>query len=801
MIKKYIIVLSVFFLGFACVNAAVISTVFDDDEIIEEIIIRGNETVDERFIMQNISYVTGMVYSMYKTREDIKNLYSTGRFDDIKFGVEKNDGKTTLIIEVDEKPLVNKIYIRGNTDISDGDIKNKLSEEDSPPSVSKEDPETEEEIAKKNIIKERGYFDEYKMRRAIARVEKLYREKNYYYAKIDYEIKEIEKEEGGRKKKMADVTVVVDEGDKMKVKRITASGNRAFGIDKIKGAMETKEEGWFQSGVFDDEKFISDLKKILVLYYEEGYVKAKINGFSFGEIEINARKIIDDNVSFDRQANAININIPIDEGLRYTLKGIAVSGMKKYSEEEILEVMELRPERAFNRIQFERDIAAVRNLYAGDGYIFSQIKENFVYDDDIGTVKVSLEITEGPIAYVNEIKIRGNYVTLEKVIRREINLAEGQPFDSNKIRKAQEKIYNLGFFDNVVIDTEQIDMDRLNLVFEVSERKTGNIGLGAGYSTVEGLVGYVQLSQSNLFGEGKAFSADVQFGSAKQSWQLSYKDPWLFDTSTSFGADLWNVYKRPSYNNQGYDLDTYGFNLSFGRRLGDEQRVFLTYRYQEDKYSNIDSALQGIISEGKSQISSITPMYIYDDRDDIFDASRGLYASFSMQFGGGLLGGDFNYIKTVADVRYFVPSIWRTALALHAKVGSGTAFDYRHGNASLPVTEKFYCGGTDTVRGYEERSLGPLGGGDFLMVFNAEYKIKLVERTLTAAIFYDSGNAWGNAAEVDWTNPFLYSAIGAGVRLTIPGTVMVLRLDYGYGLVPSKAAPGGKIHFNIGNIF
>ena len=487
--------------------------------------------------------------------------------------------------------------------------------------------------------------------------------------------------------------------------------------------------------------------------------------------------------------------------LKYTVKELAVAGAEVYTQDELYESMETKPERSFNRVQFERDIAAVRNMYAGKGHIFSQIKENYVYDDDIGTVKIAIEISEGPVAYINEIKIRGNYVTLEKVIRREIPLKEGEPFDSNKIRKSQEKIYNLGFFDNVVIDTEQVDMDKLNLVFEVTERKTGNIGLGAGYSTVEGLVGYVQLSQSNLFGEGKAFSADVQFGSDKKSWQLSYKDPWLFDTDTSFGADLWNVFKQNTYNNQGYDLDTYGFNLSFGRRFGDNHKTYLTYRYQEDKYSNIDTELAGIVPEGKSQISSITPMYVYDDRDDVFDPSRGLYASFSMQFGGGWLGGDFNYIKTTADVRYFVPSIWKTALALHAKIGSGTAYNYSYGNAALPVTEKFYCGGTDTVRGYEERSLGPLGGGDFLMVLNAEYKIKLVERTLTAAIFYDSGNCWGNADEVDWTNPFLYSAVGAGVRLTIPGTVMVLRLDFGYGLVPDKAVKGGKVHFNIGNIF
>ncbi|HRU39904.1 MAG TPA: BamA/TamA family outer membrane protein, partial [Candidatus Goldiibacteriota bacterium] len=291
-----------------------------------------------------------------------------------------------------------------------------------------------------------------------------------------------------------------------------------------------------------------------------------------------------------------------------------------------------------------------------------------------------------------------------------------------------------------------------------------------------------------------------QFGNQKKSWQLSYKDLWLFDMPVSFGLDLWNVYKNQAYNNQGYDLDTYGFNISFGRRFGIDHKAFLTYRYQQDNYTNIrpDLAAAGV-QAGESQISSITPMYVYDTRDDIFDANRGAYASASLQFGGGWLGGDYNYIKATADMRYFIPSFWKFVLALHLKTGYALSYDYGNGRDSVPVSERFYCGGTDTVRGYEERSLGPLAGGNFLIVTNIEYKLKVVERVLTAALFYDSGNCWTDITEVDWTNPYLFGSIGAGVRLTIPGTVMVLRLDWGYAL--DNSLPGGKIHFNIGNIF
>ncbi len=775
MLRKILYVLPIFFI--------ISGNVLSQDIIIDEIDIKGNITVDEKEILQNISYTQGMLYSRYKTREDIKNLYKIGKFADVKVSLKEIDGKNILIYEIKEKPKINKIIIKGNKEVGEGDIKGKLDNEE-----------------KKVKLKENEYFDEYNLKKAIIDIENMYKEKNFYYAKIDYKINKIEPEKD-KKGDWINIEIEIEEGNKIKVKKISATGNQVFSVDKIKGIMKTKEEGWFVSGVFDEEKFIEDLKNILNAYYEEGYIKAKINGLTYGEIEMNKNKIIDEFVKIDKENKIITINIPVEEGIKYKVKSIDIAGNEIYSNEELFEKMETKAGNIFNKIQFDKDILILKSAYAEKGHIFSQINDIYVYDDDTGEIKIKLNITEGPVAYIENIKIRGNYETQDKVIRRELTINPGDAFDSAKIRKSQEKIYNLGFFDNVLIDTEQVDIDRLNLVFEVVERKTGTIGLGAGYSSLEGLVGYIQLTKSNLFGEGKTFSADVQFGNQKKSWQLSYKDPWLFDTPTSFGIDVWNVFKNQYYNNQGYDLDTYGFDLSFGRRFNDEQQGYITYRYQEDKYSNIKEELKDYIKEGKSSISSITPMYIYDTRDDIFDPNRGLYSNLSLQIGGGYLGGDYNYFKFLWDGRYFVPSFWKFIWAFHARIGNAWGYEWNYGNPYVPPTEKFYAGGTDTVRGYEERALGPIGGGNFIIVTNIEYKLKLVERILTLALFYDSGNCWENFKDVNWTNPYLYPSAGFGIRLTIPGTVMLIRLDWGYALDPTKRIQGGKIHFNIGNIF
>lgn len=760
----------------------------DDSQIIDEIQIRGLITVEEKIFLDMISYGIGMVYSKYKTREDIKKLYKSGKFEDIQVYIEKKGDKNILIYEVKEMPRIGKIVIVGNKEVGEGDIKGKLE--------SDEEKKTNDDEEQQKI-KEMEYFNEFLLKKGIERVKKMYKEKNFYNVKVDYSF-EAYKDKNNRGE-LIKIQINVDEGSKLKVKKITATGNKVFSLDKIKGSMDTKEEGWFVSGVFDDDKFIEDLKKILKSYYQEGYVKAKINNYTYGEIDINREKIIKNYVKMDEQSNSITIEIPIEEGIKYTVRNIDIYGTEVFTSEQIFDRIDTKKDRTFDKTQFENDMNIIRNLYASKGYIFAQIKDTYVYDDDLGKVDIKLKVTEGSVAYIDKIKIRGNYVTKDKVIRRELYIEEGEPFDSNKIRKAQENIYNLGFFDNVLIDTEQVDIDKLNLIFEVVERKTGNIGLGAGYSTVEGLVGYIQLTQTNLFGEGKAFQAEIQFGNQKKSWQLSYKDPWFFDTPTSFGIDLWNTFKNTTYNNQGYDIDSYGFNLTLGRRFGLLHKIYLTYRYQQDKYTNIRPDLVSVISEGESQISSLTPMYVYDSRDDIFDASRGFYASAAVQLGGGLLGADYNYIKTVVDLRYFIPSFWKFVFALHGKIGHATSYTWSTGNSDIPVVEKFYAGGTDTVRGYEERSLGPAGGGNFLVVTNFEYKLKIVERVLTAAIFYDSGNCWNNFDEIDLTNPFLYSSLGFGIRLTVPGTVMVLRLDWGYAL--DNSMPGGKIHFNIGNIF
>jgi outer membrane protein insertion porin family len=480
----------------------------------------------------------------------------------------------------------------------------------------------------------------------------------------------------------------------------------------------------------------------------------------------------------------------------------------------------------FNQDKWDADLGRLQTTYASKGYIYASVTPEYSWDASAGEVKVKLTIKEASKAYIEEIRIRGNDVTKDKVIRRVLTLKEGDAFDSEAVGKNRMRIYNLGFFENVGVDTQPgSEMDKLILIFDVSpERKTGTLSLGAGYSSVEGLVGFLQVSQNNLFGNGQAVSAQWDFGTLKNSYSLSFTEPWLFDKPISFGVDLYRTLLTQGYNSQGFDQVSTGGSLRLGYTLNEYWKVFNTYRYQSDDTSNVSAGLTGIF-EGIENISSITPSIVRDSRDNIFDASSGSYNILSVTLAGGYLGGDRHYVKPVFDSRYhfMTPAIfgWRWlnsfVLGLHGRIGYATPYDAGTGISEVPVSERFFMGGTDTVRGYDERSLGasiaPNFGGLFTLLTNIEYGFKPAPPIKLRA-FYDSGNTWAgfNSVERDANGnykPFLYPAWGVGMLFTIPTSVIQIRLDVGFPLLPydpngppnGVEAQGYRVHFNIGNIF
>jgi len=737
--------------------------------------------------------------------EDVKALWRMGIFSDVQAlvarlpGGDPMDPKIALTFVLSERPVVSDLRFFGNKEESDGELKDKAS------------------------IKEGDVYEPSKVADAVDKILSLYHEKNYYAAEVRSELKQAQ--EPGK----VILNLYVSEGLSMKVASIKVTGNKVFSESKIKGEMEdTSEVGWFGiGGSYDRAKLQDDLRKVLMAYYREGYVKAKLEGYSLEQLGDHAREVAEKVTEFNEAAKEIRISFRVEEGIQYKVASINSAGNTVVSSAKLMEEAETKPGDVFDRERWEKDLQKLKTEYQNRGYIYANPAPKYAYDDAAGKVAISLNWTEGGIAYIESIKIRGNDVTKDKVIRRELLVKEGEPFDTAKVMKSRERVMNLGFFENVVPDYEPgSEMDKLVLVFDVApERKTGTLSLGAGYSSAEGLVGYLQVSQNNLFGNGQAVSAMWQVGSSNNSYSLSFTEPWLLDTPTTAGVDVFQTDSLSTYNNQGYDLASTGGALRLGRTLSPNWKVLTTYRYSSDNYSNITSALQPYIAAGITNTSSIMPSISFDTRDNIFDATRGVYENLSVQLAGGPLGADRNFVKPVFDSSAFfsTPPVFgmsylkKFVLGLHVKMGAGWGYDAGRGYTDLAPADKFYMGGTDSVRGYVDHSIGPKGststtevvGGDLAAQFNAEYGFHPFD-PLKLHVFFDAGNAWtrpgiGNSSdEVRLDKSFeLVPSVGVGFLFTIPTSVIQIRLDWGYGLDHSQPGfqNGGKVHFNIGNIF
>ncbi len=745
-----------------------------DSKIISEIKVTGNRTVAGSDILSWLKIKTGDRLQDVRMvlNRDFHELWKTGKFEDIKFSLAPvSDGSLRLVIQVEEKPLLSKIGFEGNRALK------------------------EKELLEKSGLKAGVAYDEFETDTAARKIVDFYREKEYYQA----EATPVTERQG----RQVNLIFKIQEGMKVKVVNIKISGNQAFSEGKVKGFMETKTAGWFIGGTYKEETFINDLKKILLGYAREGYLKAAIFGYGLQDMDLHRQPITEQALSVNRETKEMTIHLRVEEGAQYCLGKLTYKGNIIFSEEELLSRLNLKPGAIMDRLAFEKDMHTIRMAYSEKGYIFSDISPEMEYRDDAGIVDITVRIRESTIARVEKINIRGNTTTKDKVIRRELNIQPGEAFDSRKIQRSREKMMNLGFFQDVKVTTEPGSTPAEQvLVFEVEERHTGTISLGAGYSSVDNLMGYLQLTEANLFGNGQSVSLQWELGGMRQSWQMSFTEPWLFDSPVSFGVDVWNSNKKKGYGGQDYNLLSQGGDIRLGRRFNERWKGYLTYKLESDEYTDVGTTG---IPIGRKDTSSITPTLSYDTRDNIFNATRGTYQRLSVEFAGAFLGGDYNYMKYMLDSSYFMPLIWNFVLAFHGELGYANPFRFGvTGLTDVSPDERFLVGGTDTVRGYKEGAFGQQytgGGGLAELVANIELHYPIIG-PLKGVAFFDAGNTWENVAEF-FDYPSLYKGVGVGIRLTIPGTVMLIRFDFGYPLDPGPPDREEKLwfHFNIGNIF
>ena len=742
----------------------------EDLQIIREIKIKGTKNFKERAVRELIKSRPKDLYSVEKVREDIQSILNSGNFEDAQAETEPVKNGLRLLFQIKEKPQVKRIDFTGNKKIG----KTKMKEEIS--------------------LKVKEGFDTSKLNKDVEKILSLYAEKGYPDAKVETFTKFDEV------LNQVHINFIIKEGNRILIEKVEFEGAQAFTQRKLRRLIKTKRKR-----VYDSEKLREDREKIELFYKNNGYAKIKV-----GEQKI----------SYNPERTRITLTIPMVEGMLYSVGNFEFIGYTVYSQKELEKAIALKTDKLYNQEKYDESLRNLRELYLEKGYLYSQIDVEEQPDDASGKINFKILINEGNIIYIDRVFIEGNKKTKEKVIRREVLLKSGDPFSSSKLRRSQEKIFNLGFIDDVKPDIQPAqDPDKADLIVEVVEGKPGSLSAGAGFSSTDGLIGQVQLSHGNLFGLAQRLSFMWEFGSRRQNYEISWTEPWLLDKPISFGVDVYNTIRERLFNadsSPDYTETRRGGGIRLGPRFSDIYTLLFSYSYNSVQIYNIRPELKDQIKEEVNVTSSFSTELIRDTRDYFFDAARGSRNSASIQVAGSpVLQGDTHLIKSILSSSWF----WTTfslgnypfVFSVNGRVGAVQEFDP---SVTVPLFERFFVGGADSIRGYQPRGeIGPVEGGRVFTVLNAEYKIPLYvenkRRILQVVLFADLGGSWrgsrdiytvmGQSALQNENERFLKSSIGFGLRITTP--VFPIRLDWGYGLNHRAGEEISQIHFTLGNLF
>lgn len=720
--------------------------------------IQGNKKVEKSTIMSRIKTVEGDTFSPEKIQEDLKSVFELGYFDDIKIETESFEGGVKVIFRVVEKQTIVDVLFEGNKELETSKLKEKVRI--SPGS-----------FVNQSLIVENAEI-----------IRSFYEEEGYYHATVLPILKEVSKETVG-------LTYQIDEGPIVTIKNIKTEGNKNISEGKIKGVMQTKTH-WIlsfidSSGTYKRETMKDDLERIRSLYYDNGYIQVQV-----GEPKIT--------LSEDKKK--MDILITVSEGNQFRIKDIVIKGNKLLSNAEIMDALTSKKDDIFSRDKLRKDISTLTDLYSDRGHALANISPIITPDTSNNTIHIALDITEGSIVTVGKIKISGNDKTRDHVIRREVRLDEGDTFSTRLLRRSYERITNLNFFENVEMSPEpKPGEDVVDINIKVKEKSTGSFSVGGGYSSTDKILGMAEISQGNLFGKGQSIRLKAELSSKRRNFFLSFREPYILGKPVSGGLTLYNMERI--YDN--YTKDATGGSITLGKSFTEYVSSSITYNYEIANVKDIlpGSSLLITDQEGRRTTSSLELGLVRDSRNNFLDPTRGSRNSIFGVYAGGFLGGDNYFYKGVLDSGWYFPLFWDTTFMARGRYGYANGFDSR----ALPIYERFYVGGINTVRGFKFGDAGPKDpatgeniGGQKELIFNLEYIFPIIrDIRLKGVVFYDAGKGFNDDESVGFSG--LRTSVGGGLRWVSP--IGPLRIEWGYNLSPKPGEKRSVWEFTVGTFF
>jgi len=724
-------------------------------------------------------------------REGLRRVWALEVADDLWAEGQGSDTSTTLVLHISPRPRIQKIEFAGNHKIKS------------------------DELMKKTALVSGSRLSPEALFAAIDSLKRTYREKGYVRADVRSEVRPL----GGEG---VDLVFTVDEGPSARVHDFAFPGATAFTASQLSHEVASKKSGFLKSGKVDPDKLEKDVSKLTDFYRAHGYRDVQVTR---------------DSLRFSPDGRHITLAYNIDEGPRYHMGTVTWNGDKALTPGQKAQIALPSPGAWYDGPALKKAVDDTYAAYAENGFLYVSVDPQETVNEH-GAVDVTMAITEGPPSHVRWVNITGNTRTKEKVVRREISIHEGDLFRRSALMRTQQDVFRLGFFNDVQVDFKPADSTDVDLYMKVVEKETGTASAGAGYSSEGGLTGFLQLGHNNLFGTGASISIALERGAKRNTYDVSYTDPWFRDTRTTLGFSLFNRSQQTSVTGSGTTLDyndtRRGGSVRVGRPLRKIDRYlhgFVTYRLEDVNIQVPDIALteaqktlESLIQQGRQLTSSMEFSFSRDNTNNPFYPTKGTRSNESNEFEGRVLGGQVEFYKFEIDARGWFPSLIKPMTSMF-RARTGIVGNY---GGQVPQYERYRLGGTTFygLRGYEDYEIVPdenvhtvidsvldptdsthtrylrttsqvrYPGGRVFAIATFEQQFPIVH-PVHGLLFAEAGNTWNDPRQMSFAN--IKKSAGLGVRVEVP-LLGNMGLDFGYGFDRSPR-PGWRTHFLLGNMF
>ncbi len=569
---------------------------------------------------------------------------------------------------------------------------------------------------------------------------------------------------------------------KWTVDRVTFSGNQAFDHDRLQSLMVMRPGGWFHSTHYNKSVLDEDINNLTRFYQQAGYLEAKVTD----------TQIVRDSANYN-----VRIGLTIDEGAVTHIEGITIFGSTTFSDTTLLKLIGLKPGDPFKRLVIRDGLLSIATLYADSGYLNATVTPDIKINHDAHLAMIDLSVTERARCHISKIKIDGLQRTKRYVVERELSFKEGDVVRYWRLMQAQHRLYLTGLFRSVYIrplaDSTGDSTGRVILV-DLEEKLNSEFTVSVGYGSVEKIKGRTEISTTNLAGTARQIGLMVEADFIKRGVEGSFTEPRTFGTRLQTDLNLFYRFQtEPSY-----DVSRYGGKVTVGRKIGEHGSISTTYRYE-------DAALKHVLTtdipdNADSRVRSLMLSYVHDSRDNLFNPTRGLYLDNSYELAGGFLSGTDAFSRVISRVRYFYSLDRHTIMAMAFRIGWMDTF----GNSRpVPLNERFFTGGPNSMRGFGYQRVGPIDendepiGGKFEIVWNVLEIRRVIYKMFGVVGFVDVGNVWASAR--DFRPADLRVDAGPGLRANTP--LGIVRLDYGVNLDRHPGESRAKLYLSMGQAF